>query len=105
MNHAEKCDCTLEELLSTDPDGMGSACVHALQVENERLKKVSIDAQAECEEQRLRERAELEEENERLRAALIPAVEWMREDGCDCGTDEPGTCALCLALRPSEERS
>ena len=28
--------------------------------------------------------------------ALQSAVEWMKEDGCDCGTDEPGTCALCL---------
>ncbi len=45
------------------------------------------------------------EENEQLKAALIPAEEWMAEDGCDCGTDEPGTCALCLtskALRGEE---
>ncbi len=24
------------------------------------------------------------------------AVEWLEEIGCDCGTDEPGTCALCV---------
>ena len=29
--------------------------------------------------------------------ALARAEKWMSEDGCDCGTDEPGTCALCLA--------
>jgi hypothetical protein len=32
-----------------------------------------------------------------LRAALEHAVEWLDEQGCDCGTDEPGTCALCEA--------
>ena len=31
-----------------------------------------------------------------LEAALIAAKEWLDELGCDCGTDEPGTCALCL---------
>lgn len=34
-----------------------------------------------------------------LIAALEHAVEWMDEDGCDCGTDEPGTCGLCHANR------
>ena len=34
-------------------------------------------------------------EVERLRTVLAAAREWMAEDGCDCGTDEPGTCALC----------
>jgi len=29
--------------------------------------------------------------------ALYAAEETLnREIGCDCGTDEPGTCALCL---------
>ena len=32
----------------------------------------------------------------RVVVALRAAEEWMSEDGCDCGTDEPGTCALCL---------
>ena len=27
--------------------------------------------------------------------ALRNAEEWMSEEGCDCGVDEPGTCALC----------
>jgi hypothetical protein len=31
-----------------------------------------------------------------LIAALESARDWMEEDGCDCGTDEPGTCGLCL---------
>ena len=26
---------------------------------------------------------------------LRHAEEWMAEEGCDCGVDEPGTCALC----------
>ena len=29
--------------------------------------------------------------------ALIRAEEWMSDKGCDCGADEPGTCALCVA--------
>lgn len=33
----------------------------------------------------------------RLRAALEHAIEWLDEQGCDCGTDEPGSCALCEA--------
>ena len=37
MDHVKKCDCTLEELVSADPDTLGSACVQALQVEHERL--------------------------------------------------------------------
>jgi hypothetical protein len=28
--------------------------------------------------------------------ALEMAEEHLSEEGCDCGTDEPGTCALCL---------
>lgn len=28
---------------------------------------------------------------------LTHAHTWMSEDGCDCGTDEPGTCAMCEA--------
>lgn len=36
---------------------------------------------------------------ERVRREMVDvlqsAEEWMAEDGCDCGTDEPGTCALC----------
>jgi len=46
-------------------------------------------------------------EVERLRAALRHAVEWLDEQGCDCGTDEPGTCALCeanAALRGEVEK-
>jgi hypothetical protein len=27
--------------------------------------------------------------------ALKHADEWLDELGCDCGTDEPGTCAFC----------
>jgi hypothetical protein len=26
---------------------------------------------------------------------LDDAEQWMTADGCDCGTDEPGTCSLC----------
>lgn len=29
--------------------------------------------------------------------ALEHANEWLEIEGCDCGTDEPGTCALCEA--------
>ena len=32
-----------------------------------------------------------------LLEALRHAVEWLEAEGCDCGTDEPGTCALCEA--------
>lgn len=31
-----------------------------------------------------------------LLEALKQAVEWMDEEGCDCGTDDP-PCALCFA--------
>ena len=43
---------------------------------------------------------------EKLVEALARAKEWMDEDGCDCGQDEPGTCALCIcnaALAAAEE--
>jgi len=33
----------------------------------------------------------------RLREALESAEDWMESDGCDCGTDEPRSCGLCLA--------
>jgi hypothetical protein len=49
----------------------------------------------------------LEADVERLRGALRHAVEWLDEQGCDCGTDEPGTCALCeahAALRGNGEK-
>lgn len=26
---------------------------------------------------------------------LVHAFEWIQELGCDCGTDEPDTCAYC----------
>ena len=51
--------------------------------------------------------AEADADVERLRAALRHAVEWLDEQGCDCGTDEPGTCALCeanAALRGKGEK-
>lgn len=42
-----------------------------------------------------------------LLAALHHALEWLEIEGCDCGTDEPGTCALCeagAAVRKAEGR-
>ena len=33
---------------------------------------------------------------ETLTKALESADEWLTELGCDCGTDEPGTCAFCV---------
>jgi hypothetical protein len=42
------------------------------------------------------ERDRLVARNAKLEAAIEPAVAWMENDGCDCGTDEPGSCALCL---------
>jgi len=43
----------------------------------------------------------LREKNARLREAVESAYCAVKPDGCDCGTDEPGSCALCLieALR------
>ncbi len=38
----------------------------------------------------------------KLARALDHALEWLREEGCDCG-DEPGTCALCEAERTLKE--
>jgi hypothetical protein len=29
--------------------------------------------------------------------ALEQCADWMDDQGCDCGTDELGTCALCVA--------
>lgn len=29
------------------------------------------------------------------REVVDNAIDWMESDGCDCGTDEKGTCALC----------
>ncbi len=42
-------------------------------------------------------------ENRRLREVLEHALEWMGEDGCDCGVDEPGTCGLCRVERALAE--
>ena len=42
-----------------------------------------------------------------LELALTAAVDRMCSEGCDCGTDEPGTCALCVceaALVAAKER-
>ena len=33
----------------------------------------------------------------RVVEAMEHALEWLEEEGCDCGTDEPNTCALCHA--------
>jgi len=35
---------------------------------------------------------------EKLVEALEAAREWMIEEGCDCGVDEPESCALCLTV-------
>lgn len=40
--------------------------------------------------------ARLRRDRKRLVEALRSADAWMTPDGCDCGTDEPGTCALCM---------
>jgi len=43
--------------------------------------------------------AALQRERE-VRKKLVEAMErgkeWMDEAGCDCGQDEPNTCALCV---------
>lgn len=31
-----------------------------------------------------------------LLEACRRAIDWLDELGCDCGTDEPGTCAVCI---------
>ncbi len=46
---------------------------------------------------------EISETVVKLAQALDHALERMREEGCDCGTDEPGTCALCGAERTLKE--
>lgn len=38
------------------------------------------------------------EVREKLVAVLESAREWMIEEGCDCGVDEPESCALCLTV-------
>ena len=50
----------------------------------------ALDAQA-------AEIAKAKEREKQLREALTQAKDWIDEWGCDCGTDEPGTCAVCLA--------
>ena len=41
-------------------------------------------------------------EDAKVRAQLVEALEaareWMIEEGCDCGVDEPESCALCLTV-------
>ena len=41
------------------------------------------------------ERDRLRSVNTEMLAALIQCEDRLAEDGCDCGVDEPGTCALC----------
>ncbi len=57
------------------------------------------------------QRGELRRENEALKRELEQvslrlsraegliksSIDWMEEDGCDCGVGEEGTCSLCLA--------
>ena len=35
--------------------------------------------------------------------SIESAIEWMEEDGCDCGVDEQGSCALCLCKKVTDE--
>jgi hypothetical protein len=51
-----------------------------------------------------RENEALKRELEQISLKLLHAeglikssIEWMEEDGCDCGVGEEGTCSLCLA--------
>jgi hypothetical protein len=37
------------------------------------------------------------------RDLLMEAAAWMAKDGCDCGTDEPGTCGLCRIQKALED--
>ena len=41
--------------------------------------------------------AEARAEERKHTDALVGAIDWMQEDGCDCEPDEPGACALCVA--------
>lgn len=41
---------------------------------------------------------------ERQRQVLAHAQEWLDEQGCDCGVDEPGTCAACEVRELLEAR-
>lgn len=40
-----------------------------------------------------------------LEAALTGALEWMDEDGCDCGGQHDPLCALCAARAALKEPS
>lgn len=41
-------------------------------------------------------RIEDERDQHGLLTPLASALCAIRDDGCDCGTDEPGTCVNCL---------
>ncbi len=45
----------------------------------------------------------LSEDVVKLARALDHALEWLHEEGCDCGISELGTCGLCVAERTLEE--
>jgi len=49
------------------------------------------------------ELARIQSRCESLQDLLMEAAVWMAEDGCDCGTDEPGTCGLCRIQKALEE--
>jgi len=66
--------------------------------------KARIDAMIPQVEAMETELATLRERVEELESALEHAIEWLAEEGCDCGTDEPGTCALCEAQAALGER-
>ena len=38
-----------------------------------------------------------------LCSALYSAIEWMAEDGCDCGGSDDPACALCLCRSAYKE--
>lgn len=59
------------------------------QAGREGADSLLLDVQHDC--------VRLHAENARLRDALTIARDCLESDGCDCGTDMPGTCGLCVA--------
>lgn len=85
----------LERLEVTDVAGW-AARAEAAERERDEARQLA-EARAESLEAAMSEAAEYRAKLAKVVEALIRAEEWMSDKGCDCGADEPGMCALCVA--------
>lgn len=104
-------DAALARVADLESDEFVSQTIRSnvrLSIERDAARGVAFERQEQIEalEDRLSEltkrfeylRDEHELQATKAEAALRGAIEWMQEDGCDCGVPPDDQCALCKAL-------